>query len=137
MKRKGFTLIELIIVIIIIGILATLAIPQYLKAVEKGKLAKGKSGLALLAQAEGMARAEYDTYYKLTDLVAKNVSELAKVGAGDDGDWTYSVGSVTTSTFTATGKRKAGPCVGKEISVDETGTWLGIPGSTSACTSWD
>ncbi|MBU0547795.1 MAG: prepilin-type N-terminal cleavage/methylation domain-containing protein, partial [Candidatus Omnitrophica bacterium] len=35
--RKGFTLIELIVVIIIVGILASVGMTQYTKVVEKGR----------------------------------------------------------------------------------------------------
>ena len=135
MKRKGFTLIELIIVIIIIGVLATIAIPQYLKAVEKGKLAKGKAGLALLAQAEAMYRAEYDAYVALSVLVSTQIVELGKVGAGDDGDWTYTITPATT-TFTAKAVRKTpSACGGSAISVNQLGTWTGIP-PTAGCANW-
>ncbi len=50
MKRKGFTLIELMIVLIIIGILATVGIVQYQSAVEKARGAEAKSVLNHLRQ---------------------------------------------------------------------------------------
>jgi len=48
MRRTAFTLVELLIVIIIIGILATMAVPQYNKMVEKAKWAKAVNALGAL-----------------------------------------------------------------------------------------
>ena len=52
MKRKGFTLIEIMIVVVIIGILAAIAIPKFGSVKEKAYLATMKSDLRNLATAE-------------------------------------------------------------------------------------
>ena len=46
--RRGFTLIELVIIIVILGILATQAIPTYLSMVDDAKKASGKANLGSL-----------------------------------------------------------------------------------------
>jgi len=48
--KKGFTLLELIIVIIIVGILATLGFVQYASVIERGRFAEARANLGTLRQ---------------------------------------------------------------------------------------
>ncbi len=51
MKKNGFTLIELIIVVVIIGILALIAIPKYFANVEKAKKSQVYANLKIIRDA--------------------------------------------------------------------------------------
>ena len=50
MKKNGFTLIELMIVVSIVGILAAIALPSYLEHVKAGHRSEAKANLTELAQ---------------------------------------------------------------------------------------
>jgi len=61
-RRGGFTLIELMIVVAIIGILAAIAIPNFLRFQLKAKSSEGKTNLAAIRTAEESYFAEYNVY---------------------------------------------------------------------------
>jgi len=65
-NRKGFTLIELMIVVVIIGILAALAIPRFMQASMKSKQSEAKGILKQIYTMEHAYRQEHDVY--VTDL---------------------------------------------------------------------
>ena len=61
-NNKGFTLIELMIVVAIIGILAAIAIPNFLRFQLKSKTSEGKVNLAAIRTAEESYLAEFGSY---------------------------------------------------------------------------
>lgn len=67
----GFTLLEMMIVVTIIGILATLAVPNYTSTVVKAREAALKQGLFVIRDVIDQYRADRGTYPQtLTDLSA-------------------------------------------------------------------
>lgn len=61
-EHRAFTLIELLIVVAIIGILAAIAVPNFLNAQVKAKLARVKSDIRNIAQAQEMYYLDNNTY---------------------------------------------------------------------------
>jgi type IV pilus assembly protein PilA len=61
-RREGFTLIELMIVVAIIGILAAIAIPNFLRFQLRSKTGEAKANLAAIRTAEEGYFSEYGVY---------------------------------------------------------------------------
>ena len=102
MKQKGFTLIELMIVVAIIGILAAIAIPQYQNYVARAQVSEAlvlmsgaKTGVAEYAMVKDAFPASNDDAGLEASIVGKYV---ASVEVGVDG--------VITATFAADAHEK-------------------------------
>lgn len=96
-NSKGFTLIELIIVVVIIGILASIAIPKFGNTKEKAYVAGMKADLRNLVTAQEAYFAEYVTYASTTTNLNYNVS------TGNTVNLTSSTGQGWAATATNTG----------------------------------
>jgi prepilin-type N-terminal cleavage/methylation domain-containing protein len=75
--RRGFTLLELIIVIVILGILATLGYSQYTKMVEKGRIAEVVANFGKMRKLAIIYYLQNGTFTGITN---------ADVGVGSDLD---------------------------------------------------
>lgn len=75
-NMKGFTLVELIIVIVIVGILSIVAVPVYKGYTKKAMGTEAKSLIGSIATAERVYFAEYSNYW------ATSTSGTAQAGSG-------------------------------------------------------
>ena len=92
-NKKGFTLIELMIVVAIIGILAAIAIPNFMNYQCKAKQSEAKSNLGTIRTNQEAYRAEYDTYSTSLDNIGFDTTGTPRYS------YTLAAGA---STFTAT-----------------------------------
>ena len=61
-RRAAFTLVELMVVAIILGVLAALIVPQFLGKVGTARLAVAKSKIAVIESAIGLFATDYDRF---------------------------------------------------------------------------
>jgi len=75
-KSDGFTLIELLIVVAIIGILAAIAVPNFLNAQTRAKVANAVSDMKTLETALEMYRMDNNHYPLWRDASGTNINPV-------------------------------------------------------------
>lgn len=98
MNQRGFSLVELMVVVAIIGVLAAIGVPSLQKYMAKSRQAEAKTNLASLYTANKAFFAEYNTYH----------TSFNVIGFAPEGQLRYNVGfgadsSVTLSEYGYTG----------------------------------
>lgn len=90
-NRKGFTLVELIIVIAILGILAAIVVPQFKGFTAKAKIGADKTNIKILQNAAETYEAEHGSYPDSADDITEYVKEIPKTSA--DGSFYFDTSS--------------------------------------------
>jgi len=114
--KKGFTLVEVLIVVIIIGILASIGIPQFAVSIEKAKGGEARAGLGHIQTGEKIYYAEREYY--TTNLSDLDITLTQKY-------WSFAIATPSSTTFTATATRSGGTHSGQNITMDQVGTLSG------------
>ncbi len=134
--NRAFTLTELIVTIVIIGILVGLALPQFTKTFETTKAKEAVAALRQIRTGERIYRLSEDFVYPSFTDPANPVSDIATVNANlksyidttTNRNWDYEIRSTDETRFTITATRRGGRYNGRTIIKDETGQIL--PAST-------
>jgi type IV pilus assembly protein PilE len=128
MKRaaSGFTLIEVLIAVAVVGILTAIALPNYTAYVQRARLTEAFSSLATVQVSAEQFWSNNRTYVGLTPLPAATTN------------FTYALSGATTSAYTVTATG-AGPSAGFAYTIDQSGaraTTVVPTGWTSSTTCW-
>lgn len=107
--KKGFTLLELIVVIIILGVLATLGLTQYARMVERARGAEARAILGDLRKYAVAYRLEYGSVANVTaaSLGLGNASDQIPNACRSSHYFQYSF-SASDPSITLTGTRCTG-----------------------------
>ena len=122
-NSKGFTLIELMIVVAIIGILAAIAIPNFLTYQCKSRQSEAKANLGSIRVGEEAYYAEFDSYSTDQQAIGFSIKGSPRYG--------YVITTPTSTEFTATATGSVGNVTGDVWTIDEEGI---LSNGNNACT---
>lgn len=103
-RQQGFTLLELMIVVAVIAILATIALPTFSEYIRKGKRSEGAATIGDIQLREERYRADNPTYGSMTDLFG--TAALATSFNSNKQYYSVSVASNTATGYIVTATRK-------------------------------
>ena len=123
--KSGFTLLEIIIVIIIVGVLASLALPRFFKTIEYSRAQEALNNLSVIRQAMERCALRANTYVGCDTFTALDITDpTTSPGTHFTYSWPVAAG-VGTFTVLATRNGVDGGAAADTVSINETGVKVG------------
>ena len=88
-RQNGFSLIELLIVVAIIGIVSTIAVPQLMDAIDRGRQRRTMADMRSLSTANGTYRVDAGLYAETLAALSPNYMIEIPGGDGWGNEWLY------------------------------------------------
>lgn len=111
-KQKGFTIVELLIVIVVIGVLASVSIVAYGTIQDKARVSRASADLQTLAKAIQTARLNQDK-------VLKDITLSACTNCGTQAVYELTLDRIGQASGTNLSALKAGNPWGSKYAIDE------------------
>ncbi len=73
-NKKGFTMIELLVVLIIVAILVAVAAPLYLTNVKRSRMSEAVATMGLIRQAERDYKVNHNAYFDITEVTTQSLN---------------------------------------------------------------
>ncbi|MFA5088326.1 MAG: prepilin-type N-terminal cleavage/methylation domain-containing protein [Candidatus Omnitrophota bacterium] len=127
-NKSGFTLLEIIIVVIIIGVLASLALPRFLNTVEASRAGEALQNISAIRGALARCQLINGSYVPCAD--SWNNLDISNPTNAPGTHFTYSITAGATSyTVVATRNSTNGGTSGNLITLIETSTTISKSGT--------
>ncbi len=98
MSKKGFSLAEILIVVVVASVLVAISVPNFLRTIDKENARQAITYLRLIRSAQKVYYSNHQTYVNCNDTTAVQKNLGIEISGGD---YAFSVTNASSTTFTA------------------------------------
>ncbi len=98
MSKKGFSLAEILIVVVVASVLVAISVPNFLRTIDKENARQAITYLRLIRSAQKVYYSNHQTYVNCTNTADIQTNLGIEISGGD---YSFNVTGASTTTFTA------------------------------------